>query len=128
LSHSFVTFEILCANVGRPESEEYASCGMSPATSAHGAKEVAVPQVPMTSCEACPFAGATVSTPEVVTGEFVTASHEGIERPTLITVPPNGRQLPPVLVKHPRSPVEVLANSLRLPLLGFDGAEISPTS
>ena len=91
MSHSFVTFEILCANIGRPESEEYASCGMSPATSAHGAKEVAVPQVPMTSCDVCPDAGDSPSVPVAVTGEPETASQLGADSPTLVTVPvPDG--------------------------------------
>jgi hypothetical protein len=61
--------------------------GRSAAASAHGAKDVAVPQVPITWCEVWPVAAVIASVPAVVIGDPVIASHEGAVSATLVTTP-----------------------------------------
>jgi hypothetical protein len=63
--------------------------GMSPETSWHGPKVVAVPQVPITSCEVCPVVAATASVGVVVDRDTVGVNHE-IHVPAMkfVTDPP----------------------------------------
>jgi hypothetical protein len=59
------------------ELDRYGSAGISPATRAQGVNVVAVPQVPITSCEVWPVAAVIASVPDDVIGLPLTVSHPG---------------------------------------------------
>jgi hypothetical protein len=84
---------VLLASVASPDS---GMVGRSPATRAQSETEVAVPQVPTTSCEVWPVAADIAKVPLFTIGEPDTVSQDGTVCATLVTVP----ALPPPTVTH----------------------------